>query len=329
MNSGAVLIDALVLVAIKGSVLALTIIALAGRVRVGAGAPRRAWPALFAMMAALPLAWTMLPAGLPTWIPASVSVQHARFESPLIGALTPATLVIGLWLTGVAIVLLRLARAWAVGRLVVRDGLTSCAAGEWKLIAEAAKIVGIREPRVAFSEATESPAVFGWRDPVVLLPVAARSWPRAELRAVLCHELAHVRDRDWLAMILESVAAAIYWPNPLLRRAWRAAAIAREIAADRAALRSGISPAKYAARMIAVARACSVPSGTIAFVRSSELEARVKALFEVATVDSPSRRVSRYAILCVAVASVMVSTATVADCVPSESGDAPTTAVPD
>jgi TonB family protein len=58
------------------------------------------------------------------------------------------------------------------------------------------------------------PVTFGvWR-PIVLLPEILRSQPSEIERVVLCHELLHVRRRDWAWVIAEEAVRAALWFHP-------------------------------------------------------------------------------------------------------------------
>ena len=58
------------------------------------------------------------------------------------------------------------------------------------------------------------PVTFGFRAPVILLPSAVRDQPPAIQRAVLAHELWHVRRRDWLWTLCEEGLRAVLWFHP-------------------------------------------------------------------------------------------------------------------
>jgi len=58
------------------------------------------------------------------------------------------------------------------------------------------------------------PVTFGFRAPVILLPSAVRDQPAPIQRAVLAHELWHVRRRDWVWTLGEEALRAALWFHP-------------------------------------------------------------------------------------------------------------------
>jgi TonB family protein len=58
------------------------------------------------------------------------------------------------------------------------------------------------------------PVTFGFRAPVILLPSVVRDQPPSIQRAVLAHELWHVRRRDWLWTLCEEGLRAAVWFHP-------------------------------------------------------------------------------------------------------------------
>lgn len=65
-----------------------------------------------------------------------------------------------------------------------------------------------------YAEGVSQPVTFGLRRPVVLLPLALAGQPVALRRAVIEHELWHVRRRDWLWVVAEESVRAALWFHP-------------------------------------------------------------------------------------------------------------------
>jgi beta-lactamase regulating signal transducer with metallopeptidase domain len=82
------------------------------------------------------------------------------------------------------------------------------------------------------SAAVESPVTFGLTAPVILLPVRFPSMDARFQSAIACHELLHVRRRDWAHHLLEEIIRAIFWFHPAI--AWLIARVrlAREQVVD-------------------------------------------------------------------------------------------------
>lgn len=91
-----------------------------------------------------------------------------------------------------------------------------------------------------------------WR-PAILLGRDVACLPCDQLRAVLLHELAHVRRYDFLTNLLAGLATMLYWPNPLVWWARRAAGRERERACDDEVINQGIESPHYARVLLAFA----------------------------------------------------------------------------
>ena len=59
-----------------------------------------------------------------------------------------------------------------------------------------------------------SPALFGIRRPVILLPHI--NYSEEELSLVFCHELLHYRHKDYIFQFFANILGVIYWWNPLV-----------------------------------------------------------------------------------------------------------------
>jgi beta-lactamase regulating signal transducer with metallopeptidase domain len=75
-------------------------------------------------------------------------------------------------------------------------------------------------------------ATVGWARPIVFLPSDWRVWNDEERRAVLAHELAHVRRRDYVSGLVACLSVALHFYHPLVY--WLAARLRlqQELAAD-------------------------------------------------------------------------------------------------
>ena len=78
-----------------------------------------------------------------------------------------------------------------------------------------------------------TPALFGWRQPRVLIPEAMQQrLDDRELRMVFLHELAHLKRGDILLNWIMIVARSLHWFNPLVWLALRRLRADRELARD-------------------------------------------------------------------------------------------------
>jgi beta-lactamase regulating signal transducer with metallopeptidase domain len=241
---------------------------------------RLLWTLAFAGVLALPIGDLLLPQ-LPVPL---VQVQHGWFSGAVASgplALLATGWVFVLWIVGVLWALVRLANDWRAAWLllarataVTRDTLPASARAVLSGHAGAAI-------RLAWTDELATAAVIGWRKPTILLPQAAKYWSADMLRAALVHEMEHIRQRDWLVMLIERAVVALYWPNPLVWAAQRAATMAREIAADDAVLRAEVSPTHYARQLLDLSRASRTGAtvGLAVGLGSSRVAPRVRALF--------------------------------------------------
>jgi beta-lactamase regulating signal transducer with metallopeptidase domain len=219
------------------------------------------------------------PASTPT---TSVLVWLGRIQ--LAGA------VIGVLVLAIGLVRLEWiaahARAVADGRVLAiwREGLTA---------------LQITRP-VRLLEAEQAPLLMTWGvfRPTVILPRSAREWSDARLRAVLCHELAHVARGDWAALMVAELLRAVNWLNPLTWLAARRLRAESELACDDVVLATGIPAHEYAADLVALVRLARIRHlqtalAASAMARPSGIERRVEAMLNGGLNRVPATRVSR------------------------------------
>ncbi len=117
--------------------------------------------------------------------------------------------------------------------------------------------------RVLSCESSLEPGVFGVFRPVLLLPagIAHRLEP-AHLRAIVAHELCHVRRRDNLAAALHMLVEALFWFHPLVWWVGARMVEERERACDEEVLRLGNQPRVYAESILKTCQFfCGIAAG--------------------------------------------------------------------
>jgi beta-lactamase regulating signal transducer with metallopeptidase domain len=197
----------------------------------------------------------------------------------LIGALSLSTWLFLAWLAGVVAVLawvvLGTVATWWLARSIYE--VTSGPLLE--LVDQTAKELGIRAPvTLLLSESTSMPRTWGVR-PKLLLPASASQWSDQRLRAVLLHELAHIKRHDYVTQLLGRVAGAIHWFNPLVWYATHRMRVERERACDDCVLSTGSRASDYAQHLLDIAHSMKAgrlsSATTIAMARRSHLSDRL------------------------------------------------------
>ena len=99
------------------------------------------------------------------------------------------------------------------------------------------------------------PLTIGFWRPVLILPLGWEHWEGWKLRAVLTHELTHIRRFDWAITIAASVAKSLFWFNPLVWWLERKLSTLSELASDEACVRASGDPRRYAETLLHFAAA--------------------------------------------------------------------------
>ncbi|HEX5425545.1 MAG TPA: TonB family protein, partial [Candidatus Acidoferrales bacterium] len=135
------------------------------------------------------------------------------------------------------------------------------------------------------------PMTFGIFRPRILLPANCAEWSDARWRAVLLHEMAHIRRRDVAAQLFAGVVCTLWWFQPLVWNARRALRQDSERACDEQAMSAGMRASEYASELLAIAQLArpGVPSCAIGMA-GNHLEARLHAILRSeAAVQSRTR----------------------------------------
>jgi TonB family protein len=155
---------------------------------------------------------------------------------------------------------------------------------------------------VRYVTSLRQPVTFGIRHSVVLLPASLRAMPQGVQRAVLVHELWHVRRRDWLWNLSEEVLRSIFWFHPAIRHVISRVQCAREEVVDELSVLSTNARRTYIEALLAFAEEPALyPAAP--FIRRRQLFNRMMLISREA-VMSPRRIVAST----VAMASALVIT---------------------
>jgi GWxTD domain-containing protein len=164
--------------------------------------------ALAAMIVAPVLTFLLVPVSV---VPAQIaiwSVSASQWQRLLPG-------VVAVWLTGVLVFSIRLLGAW---RFTARlRAAAHPAPAEWQQTLEriAARVGARQAVRLLVSSMVDVPTVIGWLRPAILVPVEFfTGLPVEHIKALLAHELAHVRRFDYIASMLQSIAESVLFYHP-------------------------------------------------------------------------------------------------------------------
>jgi beta-lactamase regulating signal transducer with metallopeptidase domain len=300
-----------------------------------------------------PVRWEVLPASLPATVQAStvdapstaidlatpppidpqtiasVPLDAPTGEPTVAARLEQAGLSMGtalglLWLGGVLAIAAWLAQGWLAARRIVRRAVTIESADWRDPMYEVADRLGLSDaPRIVRSADVRMPFACGLAAPTIVLPADCDTWALDRRRAVLLHELAHVRRRDLVGHTLARLVCAVYWFHPMV---WMAAARLRsesEQACDDLAVGSGARAADYAEHLLDIVtsvRADATPNVAMAMARRSEFEGRMLAILDP---DRPRRGVTRRqaSLLVTAMGALTVLVAAAAPATPTRQSD--------
>ncbi|QEF96445.1 Regulatory protein BlaR1 [Stieleria maiorica] len=139
------------------------------------------------------------------------------------------------WFLGGLVLLIRMTVSLLRVRLLLQRARPVCDSGALDVFAEACKHLGADKHRIALatSDRTDTPLATGILRPCIVLPAEMPGTAtRQQLLEVLIHELAHVARRDQMVVLLQHLAAALYWWHPLVHRVNRRLGQAREDVCD-------------------------------------------------------------------------------------------------
>jgi len=231
-----------------------------------------------------------------------------------ITAMGPLSIALALWAFVALAILVSLGWSALVVRRIVRQA-RPLDSDDWTVpLYEIADRFELDEaPRLLRSDEAKMPFACGLLRPTIVLPAESASWSLDRRRAVLLHELAHVRRRDLAGHTLGRLACAFYWFHPLVWTAARELRSESERACDDLALSCGTRAADYAEHLLDIVtsiRRDATPSVALAMARRKEFEGRMLAILDPHLRRSnPTRAQSTALIASLAVIALVVGAA--------------------
>jgi TonB family protein len=147
------------------------------------------------------------------------------------------------------------------------------------------------------------PVTFGFRRPVVLLPDMLRAQPEDIQRVVLCHELFHVRRRDWIWVFAEEIVKAALWFHPAVLWLISRVRLAREEVVDELTVLATSERRAYIEALLVFADA-PTQAPAAAFARRRHLFRRMVLISKETVMSSTRILVSAAAMIVVMAAGV-------------------------
>lgn len=124
------------------------------------------------------------------------------------------------------------------------------------------------------------PATYGWRKPVILLPIEVTKRPGEKLEAIILHETSHIKRFDWAWQCLATFVAACQWFNPVIWLLSSCLKATAEESADDLVLNEGVAPSVYATELMSFASATEVWNSAVTFTHKNRIRARLDYILD-------------------------------------------------
>ncbi|MHC4127177.1 MAG: M56 family metallopeptidase, partial [Planctomycetota bacterium] len=153
-----------------------------------------------------------------------------------------------LWIVGVCLLQLRFLFHWVNAQRIKARGGHRAPEPCLRCVADLRQRLGIRRTvRIFESGLAAVPMLIGWLRPVILVPAGALTGLSPhQLRAVLAHELAHVRRHDYLVNVLQAIFESLLFYHPAVWWLSHRLRVEREYCCDDIAVGVGGDALSYA-----------------------------------------------------------------------------------
>lgn len=195
--------------------------------------------------------------------------------------------VVMVWLVGVGLMLLRVSLAMRQTIGLMTEGASVPEEITEELRSQCERLGITRQVAVTLTSRVDVPGVIGVLWPTLVLPLSLSSGlTPAELRAILVHELLHIRRHDFAVNLVQMLVESLYFFNPAVWWLSRRIRVEREACVDSAVVRLTGESLEYATLLDKLGRQL-LAGGTSAAVvglgtraKDGTLLERVKRLVE-------------------------------------------------
>ena len=242
-------------------------------------------------------------------VPGLVVLAGARdsgWLTRLVAMLDPAIpWLLVAWMLGSALFLFRLSVGIGVTRKLRRLAVSPVAVELQTTLDSLRQRLEVARPvKLMHSALVQAPTVIGWLRPVVLIPASCfLGLPSAQIEAILCHELAHIRRHDYLVSVVQAVVEALLFYHPAVW--WISGQVRheRECCCDDIAVTVGGDALVYAKALAALAQRSLYPQVTLG-ANGGILAMRIRRLL-IAERTSSASQVAAAAVLALLVVSAV------------------------
>ena len=195
---------------------------------------------------------SQIPSAGPTWLSNGLLSGTAIIGHPASKLLLPY--LSSFYLIGLCILVIRYTRNYSAIARLRNTGLSSPSLDLQVFVAKIADRLDIQKKVSIFlSSCIDNPVTIGFVRPLILIPIATISQLTiAQLEAVLLHELAHIKRKDYLINLFISLTGTILFFNPFYRLLLNSIEQEREYSCDDLVARFQYDPVSYASALLSL-----------------------------------------------------------------------------
>lgn len=221
--------------------------------------------------------WQILPAWFSRYGDMSIPVTRLEARTALLCA------VVAIYILGVTWILFHTLLGVSEASKITQNS-RQCVGGDLRLQHIAESLANVytlkRIPTIVISRQLQSPLVWRWRNPVVVMPASYNSWTKGRIERVLAHEFAHIERNDWLVKMSIRLCCALIWFLPMVWLFSRKINWYAEVACDDRVLELLDCRGEYADDLLDLSTDIKHSAFALAYLRRSELYKRISLVLD-------------------------------------------------